>query len=51
MLGAADIRYTERRAEPVDMTARIAPPRARFTQVRAGEIVTLDELRRQAQPR
>lgn len=51
MLGAAGIRYLEPRTEPVDLTARPVPARVRFTQVRAGETVTLEKLRQQAQAR
>jgi glucan phosphoethanolaminetransferase (alkaline phosphatase superfamily) len=51
MLGAAGIRYREPRNEPVDLTARIAAARMRWTQVRAGETVTLEVLRQQAQAR
>jgi glucan phosphoethanolaminetransferase (alkaline phosphatase superfamily) len=51
LLGAADIRYSEPRTEPVDLTARAVPPRTRYTQVRAGETATIEMLRRQAQAR
>lgn len=48
LLGAAGIRYQEPRGEPVDLTARVAPARPRFTQVRAGETMSLETLRAQA---
>lgn len=51
MLGAAGVRYLDQRTEPVDLTARPVPSRTRYTQVRAGETVTLDVLRQQTQVR
>jgi len=49
LLGAANVRYRETRSQPVDLTAGPVPPRTRFTQVRAGETVNVDQLRAQAE--
>lgn len=49
LLGAAGIAYQEPRTLPVDLTARAVPPRARFAHLRAGQVVTLDALRQEAQ--
>lgn len=48
LLGAAGIRYREPRAQVVDLTARAVPARVRFTHLRAGETITLEQLREQA---
>jgi len=51
LLGAAGIAYAEPRREPVDLTAKPVPPRERFTQVRAGQTMTWQALRQEAQAR
>lgn len=51
LLGAAGIRYAEPRREPVDLTQRVAGPRQRFTQVRPGVVVSLEQLRLEAAAR
>ena len=48
MLGAAGIAYGEPRTLPVDLTARLAPPRQRITQLCAGRTVDLGTLEREA---
>lgn len=48
MLGAARIVYDEPRTLPVDLTSRVSPVRRRITQVRAGQTIDAETLRREA---
>lgn len=48
ILGAAEIEYEEHRSLPVDLTSRVAGPRTRITQVRAGDTIDTVALEREA---